>query len=209
MSGGGGKGGSKTTKTETTIPEWVKGPADRNLQRAEAVQQVGYMPYYGPEVAGFTPAQNAAFDANIGAGEAFGLLSPGSLTSTSGMPAPTTFDGGWSGYSSMPLYDQALSELKSNDPGTVAQYDALFGNAVPANVAPPTPSSGGGGGRIGGGPSRTQQNMGLLPSQINKAKWGADRVLTSTSKGGKGTGGVNISEYRKKNRPPRYIAKKK
>lgn len=184
MSGGGGKGGSKTTKTETTIPEWVKGPADRNLQRAEAVQQVGYMPYYGPEVAGFTPAQNAAFDANIGAGEAFGLLSPGSLTSTSGMPAPTTFDGGWSGYSSMPLYDQALSELKSNDPGTVAQYDALFGNAVPANVAPPTPSSGGG--RIGGGPSRPQQNRGLLPSQINKAKWGADRVLTSTSKGGKG-----------------------
>jgi hypothetical protein len=107
----------------------------------------------------------------------------------------------------MPLYDQALSELKSNDPGTVAQYDALFGNAVPANVAPPTPSSGGG--RIGGGPSRPQQNRGLLPSQINKAKWGADRVLTSTSKGGKGTGGVNMSEYRKKNRPPRYIAKKK
>jgi len=34
----GGKGGSKTT--ETKIPEWVRAPADRNLQRAEAVQQI-------------------------------------------------------------------------------------------------------------------------------------------------------------------------
>ena len=84
---GGGKGGKKTE--ETTIPEWLRGPAARNLQRAEAVQQLEYMPYYGPDVAAFTPAQNAAFDTNIGAGEAFGLLAPNTLTATSGMPTPT------------------------------------------------------------------------------------------------------------------------
>ena len=55
MRGGGGKGGSK--KTETTIPEWVRGPADRNLQRAEAVQQIKYMPYTGGQVAALTPTQ--------------------------------------------------------------------------------------------------------------------------------------------------------
>ena len=126
---GGGKGGKKTQ--ETTIPEWLRGPAARNLQRAEAVQQLEYMPYYGPDVAAFTPAQNAAFDANIGAAEAFGLLAPNTLTATSGMPTPTDWDG-FSGYSSQPIYESALAELNAKQPGAVAQYNALFGNATPA-----------------------------------------------------------------------------
>ena len=35
----GGKGGSKTQATE--IPDWIKEPAIRNLQRAEDVQKIG------------------------------------------------------------------------------------------------------------------------------------------------------------------------
>jgi len=139
---GGGKGGKKTE--ETTIPEWLRGPAARNLQRAEAVQQLEYMPYYGPDVAAFTPAQNAAFDTNIGAAEAFGLLAPNTLTATSGMPTPTDWDG-FTGYSSQPIYESALSELQAKQPGAVAQYDALFGGAVPSNNF-----GGGGGGRFRG-----------------------------------------------------------
>jgi hypothetical protein len=154
MSGGGGKGGSETTTT--TIPDWIKQPAIRNLQRAEDVQRIEYMPYYGPDVAAFTPTQNAAFDANIGAGEAFGLLAPGhGLTATSGMPTPTDWDG-FTGYSSQPMYESALAELKAKQPGAVAQYDALFG----ANVPTQRNYSGGGGGRGGGGgnpPSRPRQ----------------------------------------------------
>ena len=126
---GGGKGGKKTT--EKALPDWLRGPAERNLQRAEAVQQIEYMPYYGPDVAAFTPAQNAAFDANIGAAEAFGLLAPNTLTATSGMPTPTDWDG-FSGYSSQPIYESALAELNAKQPGAVAQYNALFGNATPA-----------------------------------------------------------------------------
>ncbi len=128
MSGGGGKGGSKTQ--ETTIPAWIRDPAIRNLQRAEDVQRIEYMPYYGADVAAFTPTQNAAFDANIGAAEAFGLLAPNTLTATSGMPEPTDFNG-FSAYSSQPLYESALDELKANQPDAVAQYDALFGSNVP------------------------------------------------------------------------------
>lgn len=125
----GGKGGSKTT--ETTIPDWIKQPAQRNLQRAEDVQRIPFMPYYGADVAAFTPTQNAAFDTNIGAAEAFGLLAPGhGLTATSGMPTPTDFDG-FTGYSSQPMYESALAELKAKQPGAVAQYDALFGGNVP------------------------------------------------------------------------------
>ena len=128
MSGGGGKGGSKTQ--ETTIPAWIRDPAIRNLQRAEDVQRIEYMPYYGADVAAFTPTQNAAFDANIGAAEAFGLLAPDTLTATTGMPEPTDFNG-FSAYSSQPLYESALAELKANQPDAVAQYDALFGSNVP------------------------------------------------------------------------------
>ena len=137
MSGGGGKGGSETTKTE--IPDWIKQPAIRNLQRAEDVQRIEYMPYYGGDVAAFTPAQNAAFDANIGAAESFGLLAPNTLTATSGMPTPTDFDG-FTGYSSQPMYESALAELKAKQPGAVAQYDALFGANVPTqrNWSPPS-----------------------------------------------------------------------
>ena len=139
MSGGGGKGGSETT--ETTIPDWLKQPAIRNLQRAEDVQRIEYMPYYGADVAAFTPTQNAAFEANIGAGEAFGLLAPGhGLTATSGMPTPTDYDG-FTGYSSQPMYESALAELKAKQPGAVAQYDALFGANVPTQR-----NYGGGGG---------------------------------------------------------------
>jgi hypothetical protein len=124
----GGKGGSKTT--ETTIPAWIRDPAIRNLARAEDVQRIPYMPYYGADVAAFTPTQNAAFQSNINAAEAFGLLAPNTLTPTSGMPTPTDFDG-FTGYSSQPMYESALAELRAKQGDAVAQYDRLFGGSVP------------------------------------------------------------------------------
>jgi hypothetical protein len=44
----------------------------------------------------------------------------------SGLPTPTTYSGGVTGYSGQPLYEQALAELKTNKPADVAQYDKLF-----------------------------------------------------------------------------------
>ena len=132
MSGGGGKGGSETTKTE--VPDWIKQPAIRNLQRAEDVQRIEYMPYRGPEVAAFNATQNAAMYNNIATAKAFGLLDPNStLTATTGMPTPTDFNG-FSGYSSMPIYDQALAETKAAQPEAVALYDSLFGSNAMAQL---------------------------------------------------------------------------
>jgi len=145
MSGGGGKGGGQKTTTETTVPEFIRGPADRNLQRAEALQQIEYMPYYGPQVAAFNDNQAAAFQNNNNAASAFGLIAP--TNAMSSMPTPTTYDNGMKGYSSIPLYDQAMTDLKANYGNTVDAYDALFGNAVPTN----TPQNTGGGGGGGGG----------------------------------------------------------
>ena len=168
MSSGGGKGGKK--QTETTIPSWIRQPAERNIRRAEQVQQLKYMPYTGAEVAAFTPAQEAAMNANIGAAEAFGLLAPNTLTATSGMPEPTTYANGMRGYGSIGLYDQALAELTARDPANMAAYNNLFGNAIPANVA--RSSGGGRGGGGGSTPNRQPTQAEVMANRYANTKVG-------------------------------------
>tara|TARA_R110000803_G_scaffold133455_1_gene200626 strand:- start:127 stop:642 length:516 start_codon:yes stop_codon:yes gene_type:complete len=136
MSGGGGKGGKETTTSG--IPDWVQAPAERNIDRAELAQKIGYMPYYGPDVAAFNPTQLAAFNSNIGAAEAFGMVPQGSLTAMQGMaPQANTYAGGLQAYSSGNLFDQALAELESRRPGQFAQYNKMFVN--PLTGVDPTP----------------------------------------------------------------------
>jgi len=83
----GGKGGGQTTTTE--IPSWIQGPASRNLQRAEQLAQVGYMPYYGPSVAAFTPMQTQAMQSTADAASAFGLAPQ--MDVMAGMPQAQDF----------------------------------------------------------------------------------------------------------------------
>jgi hypothetical protein len=124
---GGGKGGKQTTTS--SIPAWVQAPAERNIARAEQAQKIGYMPFYGPDVAAFNPTQQAAFNSNIAAAEAFGMVPQGSLTAMQGMaPQPNTYAGGLQAYSSGALFDQALAELEARRPGQVAQYNKMFVN---------------------------------------------------------------------------------
>jgi hypothetical protein len=138
---GGGKGGKETTTS--SIPAWVQAPAERNIARAELAQKIGYMPYYGPDVAAFNPTQLAAFNSNIGAAEAFGMVPQGSLTAMQGMaPEANTYAGGLQAYSSGNLFDQALAELESRRPGQFAQYNKMFVNPFTGTqpepvVAPP------------------------------------------------------------------------
>jgi hypothetical protein len=83
------------------------------------------------------------------------------------------------GYSSIPIYDQAKRDLAANYGDTVDAYDALFGNAVPALVAQQTPGGGGG----GGAPTINSQPRAVIE---NQTKFGADRTITEGFKGGKG-----------------------
>ena len=66
----------------------------------------------------------------IRAAEAYGLVEPGTLTPTSGMPAPQTFAGGVRGYSSGSLFDQARAMLAARAPGQMAAYNAMFVNPM-------------------------------------------------------------------------------
>ena len=123
----GGKGGSKTQATE--IPDWIKEPAVRNLQRAEDVQKIGYTPYYGVDVAGFSPMEQQAMQTGVNQAQAFGLA-PQGMNAMAGMPQTQQFDVGGGqtvqGYSSAPLYDQAVAELQTRQPEFAQRYNKLY-----------------------------------------------------------------------------------
>lgn len=123
MSKGGGAGGSQTTSVQ--IPEYIEAAAQRNLNKAERISQLGYVPYYGPDVAAFTPMQQAAMQNVAGAASAFGLAAP-TGQDVYGMPAPTEYAGGIQGYSSAPMYQQAVDQLALYRPAQKSYIDSFF-----------------------------------------------------------------------------------
>jgi hypothetical protein len=146
------KGG--TTSGSTEIPAWLESAAIENINKARDVSQIGYVPYYGPDVAAFSPMQQQSMQSTGNAASAFGLA-PQGFNAMAGMPQAQTFAGGVQGYSSAPLYEQSLDKLFANAP---AQYRAIndmfidpFTGAAPRSGYGATPmqtsqmSSGGGG----------------------------------------------------------------
>lgn len=124
------KGGS--TSTDVTIPDYLKNPIIRNLNRAEQVARQGYTPYYGPDVAAQTPLQEAAIINSGQAANAFGL-GGGNLDPRLGMPEAQTYADGVRGYSSGALFDQALDTLKTNRPDQYANIEGMFNPTGAAN----------------------------------------------------------------------------
>lgn len=119
----GGKGGSQSSKVE--IPQWIEQPTIRNLARAEQVSQMGYQPYYGPEVAAFTPMQQQAMQSQYDAASAFGMAPMGG-NAMAGIPAPTEFTGGLLGYGSGDLFEQSVNEFQKRQPDQAAIYSSQF-----------------------------------------------------------------------------------
>lgn len=113
-------GGGSTTTQSTELPAWLQDAAKGNLARADYVSKLGYVPQYGIDVAGFTPMQTSAMQNTADAASAFGLSAP--TDAMAGMPATTTNNLGFTGYSSGNLYDAALSQLAQQRP---AQYSAM------------------------------------------------------------------------------------
>jgi hypothetical protein len=133
----GGKGGSTTS--EVKLPEYIEAAAQRNLNRADRISELGPIAEYGPSVAAFTPMQQAAFQNTGDAASAFGMSSPTSQRDImGGMGAPTTYANGVQGYSSAPMYEQMLAELQAKSPG---QYKAIMDMFInPTSGAAPAPS---------------------------------------------------------------------
>lgn len=119
----GGKGGSQSSKVE--IPKWIEDPAIRNIARAEQVARMGYQPYYGPEVAAFSPMQEQAMQSQYDAAAAFGMAPMGG-DAMAGMPTPTEFAGGVRGYGSGDIFEQSVNEFQKRQPEQAAIYNQQF-----------------------------------------------------------------------------------
>lgn len=116
---------SGRTVSETTIPQYIEDAARRNLARADELAMIGYVPYFGPEVAAFSPMEEAAFQGTNMAASAFGMP-----TGAVSMPTPETYAGGVRGYSSAPMYEAARAQLAARFPGQYAALTAPFINPV-------------------------------------------------------------------------------
>lgn len=132
----GGMGGRQTSKEQ--IPQWVTDQAQANIAQAQQVGQLGYVPYYGPEVAAMTPMQLAAGQGISSAAGAFGLPG-GGMSPTQGMPQPQTFAGGVQGYSSGNVFEQALRNLQQNRPGQYQAMMDMFINPQTGQMPKPKP----------------------------------------------------------------------
>lgn len=139
----GGKGGSTTTSVE--VPQYIEDAARRNLERADLISKIGYVPYFGPDVAAFTPQQEAAFAGTQQLGSAFGLPTAGLPSATvgvrssnydMGVPAPQTFAGGVRGYSSAPMFEEAMDEFGRRRPAQKDYIDQLFIDPVSGAFTP-------------------------------------------------------------------------
>lgn len=119
----GGKGGSQSSKVQ--IPAWAEAAMQENLKKAESMGEIGYMPYYGPDFAAFTPMQETAMQGAYDAAAAFGLAPQGG-SAMAGMPEAQTFAGGMRGYSSGDLFEQARQEFESRNPQQAARYNQNF-----------------------------------------------------------------------------------
>lgn len=110
------KGGKQSTSVD--VPKYQEDAAKGNIAIADQLAGLGYTPYYGPEVAAFTPMTNAAFEGSNQVASAFGMP-----TADYAMPQAQNF-GGFDAYSSGWLYEQAIAQLKARDP---QQYARIMG----------------------------------------------------------------------------------
>lgn len=118
----GGKGGG--SRTSVQIPQWIQDPMQRGISRAEDMSRMGYQPYYGPEVAAFSPMQIAAMQSSADAASAFGLAPQ--MDVSAGIPTPTEYVGGVRGYGSGDIFEQSLNEFNKRQPAQAAIYNDLF-----------------------------------------------------------------------------------
>ena len=116
----GGKGGRR--KNEVIMPKFAETALQQGIGMAKDVSALGYTPYYGPDVAAFSPQQQAAFDSTNVMADAFGLPSG---TGQNYMPPPQQFAGGAMGYSSAPTFEQAQDELAAQRPGQARYLDSF------------------------------------------------------------------------------------
>jgi hypothetical protein len=140
--------GSKSV-TENKIPAYMEEAGKLAVEEAKKIKEMGYLPYFGPEVAAINPYEQAMAQNVGGMASAFGLAAPAAMD-MSGVDTMTS--GGVTGYTTAPAYFAALERLKETRPdqyeffANLGRFDPITGaanpnyNPNPTTTAPsPTP----------------------------------------------------------------------
>ena len=190
----GGKGGS--TSSTVTVPQVIQDASEANLAKAEEISKIGDVPYYGPDVAAFTPMTQAAFQGTADLASAFGASGGGMSQQDvmGGMPAPNIYAGGVQGYSSAPMFEQSMAELEARRPGQYAAINAPFIDFV-TGAQPASPYGTGGVDAsvpidsIGAGDGGTAPNSG----SNNDDDFHRQMMANASNQGAGGSGGFGLS----------------
>lgn len=151
------KGGSTTQKTEVKLPPEIEAAAKANLDIGNSVASLGAVRYNAPTIAGFSPQQMAGMQATDQAAAAFGMPSAvnwqqqgGAMaapkgmdnnalyTALTGMPPPNSQAGGFSGYSTQGIADDAYARLPAAQRALIESFtmNPVTG-AAPTNTTVP------------------------------------------------------------------------
>ena len=130
------KGGS--TQSDVTVPKFFETALQQSVGMGRDVAQTGYVPYYGPDVAAFSPMQQAAFEGTNQMASAFGMPT---ADNQSYMPQAETFAGGVQGYSAAPIYQESVDALAANRPAQKAYIDSFSIDPVTGAAGSRGPSS--------------------------------------------------------------------
>jgi len=184
-------------KTETEIPQYAEDASKQALGMANARNELGYIPYHGPDVAAFNPMQmNAMQGANTMA-QSMGLPTAGLS-----LMAPQDFGNGVWGHSSQPLYQGNMDALEASNPELFAAMRALTGMTsqeammqAPGAMAGENPFQPGGFAGDGMGPNQGRTGMvgngniaGAISDRLGDLTGGRIGGGGKSNGGGKGPG---------------------
>ena len=111
------KGGRESK--DTTLPQFFETAIQQGVGMGTDLADAPFAVYRGPDVAAFSPLQNAAFQSTDQMASAFGMPTTGGA---SYLPEPVQA-GGAIGYSAAPVFDQAVANL----PAPVSEFYSSFG----------------------------------------------------------------------------------
>ena len=96
------KGGE--TVNAVNAPKFAETAEQQKIGMGRDLAGMGYVPYFGPDIASLSPLEQAAYQGTDMMAGAFGMPTTGGA---SYMPEATTFAGGVQGYSSAPMFGEA------------------------------------------------------------------------------------------------------
>lgn len=125
--------GSSST-TENKIPAYLEEAGQLAVEDAKKIKEMGYLPYFGPEVAAINPYEQAMAQNVGGMASAYGLAAPAAMD-MSGVDTATS--GGITGYTTAPAYFAALERLRETRPdqyeffANLGRFDPITGAENP------------------------------------------------------------------------------